>query len=66
SIAGKELSTSHLESLLSKGKTSLIKGFRNKEGKAFDAALRLDGQGKVAFDFPKTSKASKTNGKRYA
>ncbi|MFO6314237.1 DNA topoisomerase, partial [Pseudomonas aeruginosa] len=66
SIAGKELTTSHLESLLSKGKTSLIKGFKNKEGKAFDAALRLDGQGKVAFDFPKTSKASKTNGKRYA
>ncbi|WP_134604043.1 type IA DNA topoisomerase [Pseudomonas aeruginosa] len=66
SIAGKELTTSHLESLLSKGKTSLIKGFRNKEGKAFDAALRLDGQGKVVFDFPKTSKASKTNGKRYA
>ncbi|HFH2852678.1 type IA DNA topoisomerase [Pseudomonas aeruginosa] len=66
SIAGKELTTSHLESLLSKGKTSLIKGFKSKEGKAFDAALRLDGQGKVVFDFPKTSKTSKTSRKRYA
>lgn len=38
----------------------------NKEGMAFDAALRLDGHSSRAPDFPKTSKASKTNGKRYA
>lgn len=61
SIAGKALSTSHLESLLSKGKTGLIKGFKNKEGKVFDAALSLDGQGKVQFEFAKSAaKGQKT------
>ncbi|MEQ0866920.1 type IA DNA topoisomerase [Pseudomonas aeruginosa] len=59
SIAGKALSTSHLESLLGKGKTGPIKGFKNKEGKTFDAALRLDAQGKVQFEFPKSGKQGK-------
>ncbi|HBP4890431.1 TPA: type IA DNA topoisomerase [Pseudomonas aeruginosa] len=59
SIAGKALATSHLESLLGKGKTGLIKGFKNKEGKVFDAALRLDAQGKVQFEFPKSASKGK-------
>ncbi|HDQ4465235.1 TPA: topoisomerase C-terminal repeat-containing protein [Pseudomonas aeruginosa] len=56
SIAGKVLASGHLESLLGQGKTGLIKGFKNKEGKAFDAALKLDAQGKVQFEFPKSGR----------
>ncbi|MCE8938625.1 topoisomerase C-terminal repeat-containing protein, partial [Bacteroides ovatus] len=38
--------------LVTKRKTGLIKGFKGKNGKAFDASLVLDEQFNVTFSFP--------------
>jgi len=37
--------------LLKDGKTSVLKGFKSKKGKDFSAALRLDEEGKIRFEF---------------
>ncbi|MEN3262708.1 DNA topoisomerase 3 [Sodalis endosymbiont of Spalangia cameroni] len=50
-IAGKTLTTTQIETLLTKGKTGVIKGFKSKAGKAFDAPLQLNVEGKVEFSF---------------
>lgn len=60
--SGKDLSDKHLIDLLTKGKTSLIKGFKSKAEKLFDAYLRLDETLKPVFEFDNTSK--KKSGKR--
>lgn len=49
-IAGKKLTAQQLDELLTKGRTSVIKGFKGKT-KAFDAALRLNSDGKAEFVF---------------
>ncbi|NJP38963.1 DNA topoisomerase III [Bacillus luteus] len=52
-IAGKSLTTNQIKMLCEKGKTNKIKGFTSKKKKSFEAALKLDDQRKIAFDFPK-------------
>lgn len=52
-IAQKELSDGQLADLFGKGKTGLIKGFKGKSGKSFDAAVTFDSDFKTVFDFPK-------------
>jgi DNA topoisomerase III len=53
SICGKILSKSHVKSLLKKGKTPLIKGFKSKSGKDFSAYLVWENsaEGKLKFEF---------------
>lgn len=58
-IAGKNISVAQVKKLLEKGKTDLIKGFKNKSGKSYDAFLRLNLENKVEFEFPSRSKTSK-------
>lgn len=58
SISGKTLPSVTAKELLTNGKTGLIKGFVNKEKKAFDAVLKLDEDGKVVFEFQKRSNES--------
>jgi DNA topoisomerase-3 len=48
----KELSDKQITDLLTKGKTGIIKGFKSKNGKSFDAALKFDGDFQTVFDFP--------------
>ena len=48
----KQLSDKQIVELATKRKTGLIKGFKGKNGKAFDASLVLDGEFNVAFSFP--------------
>ena len=48
---GKKLSVGQVKALLVRGRTAVIKGFKNKAGKPFAAALKLDGDNKIAFDF---------------
>ncbi|MGK5092956.1 DNA topoisomerase 3 [Deltaproteobacteria bacterium TL4] len=48
------LNSKQLEALLQKGQTSVIKGFVSKQGKTFDAALKLDHEFKLVFDFNNT------------
>ena len=48
----KQLTDKQIVELVTKRKTGLIKGFKGKNGKAFDASLVLDGEFNVAFSFP--------------
>ena len=48
----KQLSDKQIVELATKRKTGLIKGFKGKNGKAFDASLVLDEQFNVGFSFP--------------
>lgn len=53
-ICNKKISETQCKSLLSKGKTSVIKGFKNKEGKSFDASLILNKETwSTSFQFEK-------------
>jgi DNA topoisomerase-3 len=49
-IAGKTISIKTAQTLLKSGRTPLLKGFKSRSGKAFDASLKLDG-GEVRFEF---------------
>ena len=49
-ICGRVISPSNAKLLLETGKTSKIEGFTSKNGKLFDAALKLDGD-RAVFDF---------------
>ncbi len=48
----KELTDKQIADLLTTGKTSVIKGFKSKGGKSFDAVLKFDADYNVVFDFP--------------
>ncbi|MBO5262061.1 MAG: topoisomerase C-terminal repeat-containing protein [Clostridia bacterium] len=50
-ICKKPISVSNAKALLSSGKTGKITGFTSKNDKLFDAALKLDENGRVVFDF---------------
>jgi DNA topoisomerase III len=50
-VAEKKLSGKQLSDLLEKGRSNIIKGFKSRAGKKFDAALKLV-DWKVVFDFP--------------
>jgi DNA topoisomerase-3 len=49
-IAGKRISVRTAQALLRRGRSQVLKGFKSKSGRAFDARLKLD-QGEVRFDF---------------
>ena len=50
-ISQKELSDKQITELLTKGKTAVIKGFKSKAGKLFDACLKFDDNFRVTFEF---------------
>jgi len=53
-VLGKTISQSNIKKLLNGERTNLIKGFKSKKGKKFDAFLRYDAEGqKVKFEFQK-------------
>ncbi|HHU1575930.1 TPA: DNA topoisomerase [Escherichia coli] len=69
-IAGKKISAIQIDKLLTKGKSDVLKGFKGKEGKKFEAALTIDNETwKVNFSFdkpsPKAAKAKKILSKRF-
>jgi DNA topoisomerase-3 len=51
-----QLSLVDLEELITKGKTSLIKGMTSKSGKKFDAFIAMDEGGETSFIFPQKKK----------
>jgi DNA topoisomerase-3 len=57
----KELSDKQIIDLLTTGKTSVIKGFKNKDGKTFDAAIEFNKNWQTVFVFSekKSSKGKK-------
>jgi DNA topoisomerase-3 len=50
-IAGKNITESMAKKLVKDKKTNLIKGFKSRAGKKFDAALIIDKDGKIVFMF---------------
>lgn len=50
-IAGKNITKSQAKKLLLKNKTDLIKGFKSKSGKEFNAYLKLEKDGSIKFEF---------------
>jgi DNA topoisomerase-3 len=51
-VSEKQLSDGQIADLLTRGKTAVIKNFKNKAGKTFDAALKFDENYRVTYDFP--------------
>ena len=51
-MAGKVLSDKQFEDILKKGKSALIKGFKSKAGKSFDAHVTLGEDCRLTFQFP--------------
>ncbi len=58
-IAKKDLTDGQLKDLLTKGKTGIIKGLKNKDGKTFDAAITFDTAYKTVFQFDNSKKRKK-------
>ncbi len=55
--AGRQLSESEITDLLTKGKTELLKGFKSKQGKNFEAVVAFDNDFNTLFIFPEKKKA---------
>ncbi|KAB3902575.1 MULTISPECIES: type IA DNA topoisomerase [Bacteroides] len=61
----RQLTDHQLTDLVTKGKTSLIKGFKSKEGKSFDACVTFDKDFRTVYEFPpRTGKAKGKGGGR--
>ena len=61
----KALTDSQITDLVTKGKTSLIKGFKNRDGKVFDAHVTFDKDFRTVYEFPpRTDKAKGKGGRR--
>ena len=54
-VAKRQLTDKQIEALCAKGKTSLIKGFINKQSKPFDAMLKVseETRWRTEFEFEK-------------
>ncbi len=59
-IAGVKIKEATLKELLQNKKTGIIEGFIAKTGLMFSAALKIDEEGKVVFDFPEKPKPVET------
>ncbi|MCX2679629.1 DNA topoisomerase 3 [Galbibacter sp. EGI 63066] len=52
-VCGVQIGMTNIESLVSKGKTSLIKGMKSRSGKKFNAYIILDDKAESSFEFEK-------------
>ena len=52
-VAGKRLGDTAMKHLLTRGQTGIIRGFRSKSGKEFEAAVAIDTEGHTSLLFPK-------------
>lgn len=50
-FCGKKLSDAMIRKILTSGRTGLLKGFKSKKGKSFQAYLQIE-NGKLTFEFP--------------
>jgi DNA topoisomerase-3 len=58
-VCGVQLSISDIESLVSKNRTSFIKGMKSKSGKKFDAFIVLNHKAESSFEFEKSKENKK-------
>ena len=61
--ANRTLSDDEIKNLLTDGHTKLLKGFKSKQGKSFDAVVAFDGDYNTVFVFPER-KSKATSAKR--
>ena len=62
--AGRTLSDDEIKELLTEGHTKLLKGFKSKQGKSFDAIVAFDGEYNTTFVFPEKKSKSSSPKKR--
>ena len=60
----KQLTDSQITDLVTKGRTALIKGFRSREDKPFDAYLTFDKDFRIVYGFPPRTDKSKGKERR--
>jgi DNA topoisomerase III len=58
-VCGVQIGIADIESLVNKGKTSLIKGMKSKSGKKFDAYIVLNDKAESSFEFEKSKTPKK-------
>mgnify|MGYP002751408300 CR=1 FL=1 len=62
--ANRMLSDDEIKDLLTDGRTKLLKGFKSKQGKNFDAVVAFDGDYNTTLVFPETKKGNKFSGRK--
>ena len=62
--ANRDLKDEEIKELLTTGKTSLLKGFKSKQGKSFDAIIAFDANFNTVFVFPEVKNKGKHSPKR--
>ena len=62
--ASRNLSDDEIRELLATGKTKVLKGFKSKQGKSFDAVVAFDADYNTTFVFPETKKGGTANKSR--
>lgn len=60
-IAGKKLTRKQTETIIEKGKSGMVKGFKSKAGNSFDAVILLKNKttGETGFEFPEKISTNK-------
>ena len=61
---GKILTDGQIIELATKGRTPLVKGFKSREGKSFDAALVLNPDFTISYSFPDRKPQEKKSGRK--
>ena len=62
--ANRTLSDDEIKELLTDGHTKLLKGFKSKQGKSFDAIVAFDGDYNTTFVFPERKTNRKFSGRK--
>ena len=62
--ANRTLSDDEIKDLLTDGHTKLLKGFKSKQGKSFDAIVAFDGEFNTTFVFPERKTSKKFSGRK--
>ena len=62
--ANRNLSDDEIKDLLTDGHTKLLKGFKSKQGKSFDAIVAFDGEFNTTFVFPERKTSKKFSGRK--
>lgn len=62
--ANRTLSDDEIKDLLTEGHTKLLKGFKSKQGKSFDAIVAFDGDYNTTFVFPERKTTKKFSGRK--
>ena len=62
--ANRMLFDDEIKDLLTNGRTKLLKGFKSKQGKSFDAIVAFDGDYNTTFVFPERKTGKKFSGRK--